>query len=130
LVGDYGSGKTTLAVALAALYARHQGAVCALRMECGLVRRFDAAAGDFADDAHEPGLLDSADFLFIEARPQQRWQVALREGDRVIRLGVARGAVEQNIWPELADSQPNPPSALMNQGQGAIGSEQQGAAHG
>ena len=36
----------------------------------------------------------------------------------------------QDIWPELADSQPNPPPALVDQGQGAIGSEQQGAGHG
>jgi hypothetical protein len=86
LVGVGGSGRTTAAVALAAFYCRSPGIVCALSTEFGAVYRFDADAGDFADDAHKPELRSDADFLFVEVQPSRFDLSMLRAGDQVMRL--------------------------------------------
>lgn len=85
LVGVGGSGRTTLAVALAAFHCRRPGIVCALVTEFGAVHRFDADAGDFADDAHKPELRSYADFLFVEVQPSRFNSSMLRTGDQVVR---------------------------------------------
>ncbi|MDP3228378.1 MAG: hypothetical protein Q8N13_10440 [Acidovorax sp.] len=86
LVGVGGSGRTTLAVALAAFHCRRPGIVCALATEFGAVHRFDADAGDFADDAHKPELRSDADFLFVEVQPSRFNSSMLRAGDHVARV--------------------------------------------
>lgn len=86
LVGVGGSGKTTVALALAANYSRRPGIVCALETAFGMVCRYDASVGEFADDAHVPGLVDSADFLFVEVDPRRFDVSALGVGDVVVRL--------------------------------------------
>lgn len=85
LVGEQGSGKTTLAVALAAQYDR-PGIVCALQSEFGAVYRYDAVAGDFDCDQDEPALLGTADFLFSECHPRDFDGSRVEPRDMVIFL--------------------------------------------
>lgn len=127
LIGKGGSGKTTMAVALAASYSRRPGIVCALQTSFGMVCRYDAGTGAFADDAHVPVLLDSADFLFVEIdSPRHFDPAATRTGDVVVRLErVSLPGWEGNprLGGWLADPKPNTPPALTGQAPAAINSD-------
>ena len=96
LVGIGGVGKTTLAVALAGYHSSRPGIVCALRTEFGMVSRFDASTGDFAE-AHDEALLDGADFLFIEVQPRDFKQSMTRPADHVIRIDRMPVAAPQEV---------------------------------
>lgn len=84
-MGGPGSGKTTVAVALAAMYSR-PGVECALRTEQGAIYRYDAAVGDFDGLQDGLDLLASADFMFIEVRPDLFERSMARPRDLVVRL--------------------------------------------
>lgn len=126
LVGVGGSGKTTMAVALAAMYSRRPGIVCGLKTEFGMVCRYDASAGDFADDVNAPDLLDSADVLFIEVQPRHFDPDMPRAGDVVVRME----KVPRPAWDGVFRLQDFVGPAPAHQAQAAINSDaEQGAAH-
>lgn len=92
LVGLQGSGKTTLAVAMAHSHAR-KGSVCMLKDFLGGVSLFDAELGDFYYNGFHNQ--EQADVLLVEHFPSGF--TGANPGETVIRMETTPEAV-QGVW--------------------------------